>query len=255
MDPDSAVGQRVAELRRQKGLRQEDFLELLEARGVGWTQATLSRVEGGKRALKATEAFAVADALGADVAQLNPAGGGLFYQIQSHRLKYREAQSATRTAAALEHNLRERLIALSLAEEIQSGRSEFTVHGSPRRFVQLVSQALSPEERAFAFYPYGDIGIGNVEVQSEYNWLTAIGIDSAEVQTEYNSLAVTEFGHAQPAGDDHFRLLGEVYRKVFARHLPSLKFADETTTTPFTVDGIDVGENTGHLDEMRDDGG
>jgi len=32
---------------------------------------------------------------------------------------------------------------------------------------------------------------------------------------------------------------------VFARHLPSLKFVDETTTAPFTVDGI----------EMRDDGG
>ena len=248
MDPDSAVGQRVAELRRQKGLRQEDFLELLEARGVGWTQATLSRVEGGKRALKATEAFAVADALGADVAQLNPAGGGLLNQIQSHRLKYREAQSATRTAAARENNLRDRLIALTLADEIQSGRSEFTVHGSPRRFVQLVGHALY-EERAWAFYPYGDsepsIGIGNAEVQSECNWLTTIGIDSAEVQTEYNSLAVTEFGHAEPAGDDHFRLLDEVYRKVFARHLPSLKFVDETTTAPFTDDGI----------EMRDDGG
>ena len=130
MDPDAAVGQRVAELRKQKALRQDEFLALLAARGVDWTQTTLSRVEGGKRALKATEAFAVADALGVEVSQLNPAAGGLYYEIQSHRLKYREATAAARRAIGSARRVRaEGLVALNLANEIQSGRT--CIH-SPR---------------------------------------------------------------------------------------------------------------------------
>ena len=83
--------------------------------------------------------------------------------------------------------------------------------------------------------------IGADNTPNDYDWLTEIGIDGAEVQSEYNALAVAEFGHAEPADEDHFRLLDEAYRRVFARLLPSLKFGDDTTS--FAVDGIDAGEN------------
>jgi transcriptional regulator with XRE-family HTH domain len=235
MNPDSAVGQRLADLRKQKELRQEDFLALLEARGVGWTQTTLSRVEGGKRALKATELFAVADALGVEPSQLNPAAGGLFYEIQSHRLKHREATAAARHAVDLARDLRARLIALILTNEIQSGRTEFVVHGSARQFIDIISQALSPVADAW----------------NPRSGEQAVGIDGKEVQEEFESLTSAEFPDSaleDIEDDDHSRLFDAAYRRVFARRLPLLKFTSEDgrhgDDGDFAVEGINVDDES-----------
>ena len=57
---------------------------------------------------------------------------------------------------------------------------------------------------------------------------------------------MAEFGDAEPLDDDHFRLMEEAYRTVFARHLPSLKFVDGDE---FTVEGIEVDEDPSRLSE------
>lgn len=142
-EPDAAVGRRLAELRQQKGLRQEDFLVLLEARGVRWTQTVLSRVEGGKRALKATELFVVADALDIEAGELNPVRDTIFRRLQSLRLKYYEACTNAGRAQAAASRAKERLTALTLGREIQEGNYDFTVRGTPDRFRELIFESLT----------------------------------------------------------------------------------------------------------------
>lgn len=235
MDPDAAVGQRVAELRKQKALRQDEFLALLAARGVDWTQTTLSRVEGGKRALKATEAFAVADALGVEVSQLNPAAGGLYYEIQSHRLKYREATAAARRAIGSARRVRAGLVALNLANEIQSGRTAFTVHGTPHTFINELSRSLSQR----------DDGVYRTDDGER-----AIGLDTDEVRREFESLVVAEFADAEPPDEDHFRLMNAAYEKVFASHLPLLTFTGEEHVD-LAVDGVPVDHENYGLSYMQ----
>jgi transcriptional regulator with XRE-family HTH domain len=231
---DAAVGQRLAELRKQKELRQDDFLELLEARGVGWTRTTLSRIESGQRALKAGELFAVADAFGVDPSQLNPAAGGFYYQVQSHRLKYREATAAARQAIGAARRVRANLIALVLANEIQAGKSDFTVEGRPDQFIDNLATALSPDEDRF-----------NTSVAEQ-----ALGIDGDEVRREYQDLASAEFGDKAPEHDDHFRLMGDAYARVFSRKFPLLKFTGEEVRD-FDVDGINVDDESYKFSYMR----
>ncbi|MBT1002632.1 helix-turn-helix domain-containing protein [Paenarthrobacter sp. DKR-5] len=65
-----AVGRAVARLREETGLSQSELAQALRSRGVPWTQGTLSRVENGDRAVKLTEAPALASALGSTIDQL-----------------------------------------------------------------------------------------------------------------------------------------------------------------------------------------
>ncbi|MFQ4148268.1 helix-turn-helix transcriptional regulator [Arthrobacter sp. LAPM80] len=69
---DEAVGKRIQELRERKGLFQSDLASLMRTAGVNWSQGTLSRVELGARAVRLTEAPALAGALGVDVSALFP---------------------------------------------------------------------------------------------------------------------------------------------------------------------------------------
>lgn len=244
VEPDEAVGQRVADLRRQKELRQEDFLALLEARGVAWTQTTLSRVEGGKRALKATELFAVADALGVDVAQLNPGGSRLYYQIQSARLKYSEALAQTRAAQHRTDQQRRLLLALLLANELSEGRAEHTVRGwSPMDFIHDLALALSPHEHRW------QIGEG----------LSVLGIEEDEIAHERDLLLAEEFPNV-PANrvddDDHQRAEDRAAEIVLARHFPQLTFTDAELRTA-VVEGLEISEVPSRATPFtwREDGG
>lgn len=64
------VGQALKELRRQSGKTQEQIASLLSV-----PQSFVSKVETGERSLKLYEAYAYADALGIDVAELVAAVG------------------------------------------------------------------------------------------------------------------------------------------------------------------------------------
>lgn len=139
MDADHLVGQKLAELRKRKGFRQEDFLKLLEAHGISWTQTVLSRVESGKRPLKLTEGFAIAEALGVGADELSPANSNLHYQIQrliDEQSRHISTIRASRTMLLETNNA---LAALSLGQELSQGRTQFFVQGSPLQFVELLS--------------------------------------------------------------------------------------------------------------------
>lgn len=143
MDQDEELGRRIADLRRARDLRQGDFLELLATRGVKWTQTILSRVEAGKRPLKAIEAFAVAEALRVNVSELNPSSGSLRYDISRIERRYRELADAARESVFNAINSRGQLVALQLAEYLNNGRTEHKVSGSPIQFIYLLAQSLS----------------------------------------------------------------------------------------------------------------
>ena len=228
-ESDVAVGQRLAELRRQKELRQEDFIALLEARGIKWTQTVLSRVEGGKRALKATEAFAAADALGVDVGRLNPSADSLDHRLKSLNLKYREARIAADRAAWAATVAGERLVALMLANEIRCGRSTFTVHGAPHQFLELVAEALA-----------GNDGLARIAVAHD-----VVGINTAQVERELDEILAADYPDLNPAEDqddhkdEYIEAEKKAYLRVFADWLPSLEFVEEPNGR-FWVDEIDV---------------
>lgn len=54
----------VREYREQSGLSQEDLAQRMAERGFGFTQATVWKIEQGKRAVRIAEAVALMDALG-----------------------------------------------------------------------------------------------------------------------------------------------------------------------------------------------
>lgn len=54
----------VREYREQLGLSQEELAQLMSERGFGFTQATVWKIEQGKRAVRIAEAVALMDALG-----------------------------------------------------------------------------------------------------------------------------------------------------------------------------------------------
>ncbi|MDO3247973.1 helix-turn-helix domain-containing protein [Mycobacteroides abscessus subsp. abscessus] len=221
-DPDTAVGQRIAELRAQKGMRQEDFLRLLDARGIEWTQATLSRIEGGKRALRATEAFAVADALAVDVSQLNPATSDLYYRIQQYRLRYREAKSAANRAVANMREIEERLLALMVAHEINQGRVKLTIHGTADDLISLLAQSVSQRP-------------GGVYMPSEGAAL--IGIDHSLAERDYQDQVAEKYGpDEEPSDEDYAEFWDAAYARAFSRIYPDITFVGGDGA--FAVEGM-----------------
>ncbi len=56
------IGERISELRRQRGLTQDKLAEQI---GLGWTGATLSHYETGEREMGVTAFLSIADALDA----------------------------------------------------------------------------------------------------------------------------------------------------------------------------------------------
>lgn len=229
MDPDAAVGQRLAELRNMKGLRQEDFLELLDARGIKWTQSTLSRVESGKRALKATELFATADALDIETGELNPVRNNLFRLLQRRRVRCYEVCTAASRAAADAAHQRKLLTALTLAMEINDGRSNFTVRGTADNFRSLLISALI------------DRSMFNRDAAREL-----FGFDRVDQELAAAQLASPR--DSKSLLDNEFELR-QVYNRVFASWLPpSIEFKpNPDDRQSFSVDGIDVEDGQSQL--------
>ncbi|MBA2768637.1 MAG: helix-turn-helix transcriptional regulator [Sporichthyaceae bacterium] len=68
---DETVGARIRDLRIRQGLPQGHLSTVMRVSyDFGWHQSTLTRVEAGERPLRLSEAVAVAEILGTDVADL-----------------------------------------------------------------------------------------------------------------------------------------------------------------------------------------
>lgn len=69
---DTAIGKRLAEVRKAAHFSQADLAAAVARRGHKWSQATVWAVESGKRPLRFSEAMAVADVAGVGVDALAP---------------------------------------------------------------------------------------------------------------------------------------------------------------------------------------
>jgi transcriptional regulator with XRE-family HTH domain len=73
---DEQVGQRVRELREQRGFSQQHVaMTMTMTRGHRWHQTTQAQTESGQRPLRLTEAVALADVLGVRVDELTQVRG------------------------------------------------------------------------------------------------------------------------------------------------------------------------------------
>lgn len=233
-NPDLAVGERIAEVRRQKDLRQDDFLELLAARGVAWTRSTLSRIESGLRALKATELFVVADVLGISADKLNPESGSLPYAIQRQRTRLVEASSRADRSIKAAERARDGLVALLLVHELNSGKTSFVVHGTPAKFVDAVRYAAaSEEENSPRATSSGEL---SRDVQQRWSKVhSLIGLDADEF--EKISLRVAEQFVKNGESDNYDGIFEQTYDELFAKCFPDLKFVGNGDG-PLYVDGL-----------------
>lgn len=77
MDPNEEIGRAIAAARERAGMNQAQFSAGLQAAGLPWYQATVSKVERGERPVRLAEAPVVADVLQMDPAELIPGAGGL----------------------------------------------------------------------------------------------------------------------------------------------------------------------------------
>lgn len=216
MDADRIVGQKLAELRKRKGLRQEDFLKLLETQDVSWTQTVLSRVESGKRPLKLTEGFAIAEALGVGADELSPASSNLHYQIQKLIDDQKRHISTIGASRSMLLEVNNALAALSLAQELSQGNAEFTVQGSPLQFVELLS----------VWIPGGSGTSYSTNFVRGLDWigLSYGGDPTPTVGTDEEIAAEIEEARA-----------GEV-KRLFSEHYPGLRFGGYETK--FRVIGL-----------------
>lgn len=64
------VGGRIRVVREAQGMSQQDVADQVADHGVRWHQTTVAKVEAGERELRLSEAVAVADVLGVEVAVL-----------------------------------------------------------------------------------------------------------------------------------------------------------------------------------------
>ena len=217
--PDTAVGARMAEIRRQRDLTQDEFLELMHASGVTWTRTTLSRIEGGQRALKAAELFVAAEVLGVSSDEFNPRNDPFVYASERQRARLRSAQIRARESAFSVDDEETALNSLMLANELRSGRTSFVVHGNPVQFLRGLSRALG-----------GVLDLSEVRQH--------IGIPNSEY---VRALGGREH-QSYPLGDRVEFLAkadNDVYGNLFRSVFPDLKFVDSETNS-LTVDGLDA---------------
>lgn len=221
---DAAVGARIAEMRKQKALTQDAFLDLMEASDVSWTRTILSRIEGGQRALKAAELFVVAEALDIPVDDLNPRTNELAYVIQRQRAKLRNSVRRAREAAHTMRMHREGLTALVLLDELRSGRTTFIVKGSPVRFVYGVALAMERSEDMASVHK-------------------VIGIDDKEYKEALGRRALSSTDMLKFKSADReaarFEVDNDIYRRLLQKLYPDLKF-DEGHPS-LSVDDLDLG--------------
>ena len=93
----------LRQIREDHGLSQEQLAARMTERGFGFSQATIWKIEQGKRPVKISEAVALADAVGFDfwTTLLNPPGSASHYlRLQAANRKASEAYAALKVAAA-----------------------------------------------------------------------------------------------------------------------------------------------------------
>lgn len=73
----AAVGQRIRDIRSERGLTQDALASALHRHGVGWNRSMLAKVERGERRPLLEELLLVAWALSVPVSELLPAEGAL----------------------------------------------------------------------------------------------------------------------------------------------------------------------------------
>lgn len=232
-NPDLVVGQRIAEMRQRRGLRQDDLLDLLAARGLGWTRTVLSRVESGQRALKATELFVISDALGLSTDALNPESGRLPYAIQRQRARWKSADKEADKQVRLANEAHDGLVALLLAAEIANGNRSFIVHGTPRTFMLALINALSPDDER-----YSDDAAREAKHYAAHRLL---GLNQARYRELVQQESKTQDSGGHPAAEPPPHFLAVPYRVLFAEQFPELSFEGDESSPRLCVPGLDMG--------------
>lgn len=241
VDVDAIIGKTIADLREQRGVRQDALIEMLARHGVSWTRTVLSRVEAGRRALKWSEGLALAEALGVDPADL---GGRelpdpLQIRIQRARIQYLERTRYYTSAERRLEDVKEGLSALLLAEGLISGELQTaTVRGVPPQFVFLLG----------AWVADPDHGIASDAVDSERptsHWVRSAGrrklaLDTLRLPVDEKVENLTE------EADPDFEIRSTHYLELFESRYPELVFtAPSTSDFRFSVDNLDLGGSYG----------
>lgn len=236
MDENERVGGRIADLRQQRALRQEDFLELLATQGVSWTRTVLSRVESGSRALKWTEGMAIAQVLGVDPSALGSesAPTEIDMQIQTMRIKRSDALRRQQQATADLKRINSGLSSMLLLAGLRSNATdvEYNVHGSSAQFIYLLAAWFTdPVDGGWA---YGENGYSTWTVTGDgrRKALEALGISLEE---EFDDSVDFDSAEESDAAENAH------YREVLRQHFPNVTFTEaEPPGGTFAVDGIDV---------------
>lgn len=122
MTEDEQVGATVARLRRDKSLSQAELSTLLRARGLAWSQGTLSKVEAGQRPVRLVEAPVLGSALGVDSSALLE-GDMLADRPDEVRRELVQAREELAEAQDLVTSLEDCIVALHLFALVRDGRA------------------------------------------------------------------------------------------------------------------------------------
>lgn len=224
---DVTIGARIAELRRQKGMTQDDFLGVMSASGFPWTRTVLSRIESGQRSLKAAELFAVAAALEIQSDDLNPVADALTDAYKRQLAYYRRHVDR---AADIERDVREsreRLVAVTLAIKLRSGTTEFVVHGTPARFVNVLASVVGVRTLGEALTI---IGINDARFKQ--------AIDRRKIASGVKGLWGFIFSDDDQRHGFANKLIEDAIADLLAEFFPGLEFVDQPWLT-LAVDGLE----------------
>ncbi|MBY6708484.1 helix-turn-helix transcriptional regulator [Rhodococcus sp. BP-241] len=245
MTADQVVGQRIADLRQQRALRQDEFLLMLKEAGLTWTRSVLSRVESGLRPLRWTEGISVASALGVDPKELSTEQNALSeLERKSHQLRIKRNESLAakknaESAIAAANSLLSVLIA-TMALKADAAAS-FVVHASPVVFVERLGSAL----RENPFDEFGPLNSAGEDRDKAYGLLGIVDPDVEWYQThdgppEDPDSALMDEYHAQASEFEEVSLLGQ-----FAEKYPNVRFSYHNNAAHVVIDGITFEELDG----------
>ncbi|MCV7719565.1 helix-turn-helix transcriptional regulator [Micrococcus luteus] len=77
IEPNEEIGRAIAAARERAGMNQAQFSAALQAAGLAWYQATVSKVERGERPVRLAEVPMIAEVLQVEPSELIPGAGGL----------------------------------------------------------------------------------------------------------------------------------------------------------------------------------
>ena len=239
-ESDAEIGQRIAQLRQERALRQEDFLELLAAAGVQWTRSVLSRVASGLRPLRWSEGVGVAAALGVELSDLATGVDeltNLERLIVRYRAKRRESSEAMLNARIAVGSCETFVSVISVTVSLRRRpMSEFTIHSTARNFVLRLASAIHGQLFVgFSPYDYNDEDLRAAE--------DALSFDSPYLgwseSPPLKQVSNTEWR------DEHLDDENDFYTRQFAEKFPNVTFTDFRGSTLVRVDGINFPQGNG----------